>query len=325
MTHIPTGQTRDASVVTLGETMALFAPTDSGYLTQGASCRLGLGGAESNVAITLSRLGTPSHWIGRLGTDSFGDVILGQLRAENVAVHAIRDSAPTGLMFKEWAPGGALKVTYRRTSSAGSRLCPTDIAPELVENASILHLTGITPALSTTAAAAVDHAIAVAEAAQITISVDLNYRRALWEPAVARPILTELLGRSSIAFAGADEAALVLGVHQDTPVETLAKQLSRLGPSEVVIKRGPQGAMAYAHGAIHHIQPHPVHSIDPVGAGDAFVGGYLSERTRDETTEQCLETAARVGAYACTVRGDWEGAVHRRDLHLSPTADVVIR
>ncbi|WP_280763168.1 sugar kinase [Prescottella agglutinans] len=311
--------------MTLGESLALFTPSEWGYMHSGQRLRLGFGGAESNVAIALSRLGTPSTWIGRVGSDSFGDMIIRQLRAENIVVHAVRDSAPTGLMFKEWAPGGALRVHYRRSASAGSRLCPADIDPELIEQASLLHLTGITPALSASASAAVQAAISIARSADIPISVDLNYRQALWAPEDARPALVNLLKEASIAFAGSDEAALALDRDGDTPAETLACELARLGPREVIIKRGSHGALAYHAGNVHHVDPFPVHAVDPVGAGDAFVGGYLSERIQGKAIDTCLATAAQVGAYACTVQGDWEGSARRHDLVLAPTADVVTR
>ncbi|OFV75289.1 sugar kinase [Rhodococcus erythropolis] len=312
-------------VVTLGESMGLFTPTTRGYPTNGTSYELGFGGAETNVAITLSRLGTRAAWIGRVGLDSFGDLILRELRAEKVTTHAVRDKAPTGLMFKEWSPGGGLSVSYRRSGSAGSRLSPSDINPSIIEASSILHLTGITPALSNSAADAVEYAISVAEAARVPISLDLNYRQALWDPGTARPVLIDLLSHASFVFAGDDEASMVLETGPEAAPELLAEGLAALGPREVIIKRGSLGAMAYAQGAHHHVEPYPVQSLDPVGAGDAFVGAYLSEKTRGQSIRECLHTAAKVGAYACTVRGDWEGAVERRDLHAHVNADFVTR
>ena len=101
-------------VVTLGETMALMSSETDGPLQHTRSLALGIGGSESNVAIALTRLGTPVTWIGRVGEDSLGDLVLREIHAEGVNVIGIRDpDAPTGLMVKE-----------RRTSSEGRLRIP---------------------------------------------------------------------------------------------------------------------------------------------------------------------------------------------------------
>lgn len=298
-------------VVTLGETMGLLAATTVGHLQHVSHMALGIGGAESNVAIALSRLGTPVSWIGRLGADSVGDRVVRELTAEGVDVHAVRDSgAPTGLMLKERLPGGAVKVWYYRAHGAGARLAPADVDDALVAGAGLLHVTGITPALGESAAATVFHAVDVARAAGVTVSVDVNHRSALWPPETAAPVLRDLVARADIVFAGDDEAALVLGredaEHAEDPKE-LATALTGLGPASAVIKLGAEGALALVDGVFHRRAAVPVQAVDPVGAGDAFVGAYLSELMAGADVERCLETAVLAGALLCTVPGDWEG------------------
>ncbi|CAN5471801.1 hypothetical protein BH09ACT4_BH09ACT4_24110 [soil metagenome] len=155
--------TDGARVVTLGETMGLFSATATGSLAQVEGFRLGIGGAESNVAIGLARLGTPATWIGRVGADEVGDRVLRELRAEGVETRGPVDrSAPTGLMIKSRPAGHLVRFVYHRAGSAGSRLSPEDVEPAIVSAAALLHVTGITPALSPSAAAAVDRAIELA-------------------------------------------------------------------------------------------------------------------------------------------------------------------
>ncbi|WP_308190949.1 sugar kinase [Pseudonocardia terrae] len=174
------------SVVTLGETMGLLAADTVGHLQHVSTMRLGIGGAESNVAIGLARLGTPVSWIGRVGADSLGDRVVRELRAEGVDVHAVRDpGAPTRLMLKERPPGGGVRVWYYRRHGAGARLSPSDVDDEVIGGATLLHVTGITPALGDAPAKAVEHAVAVAREAGVTVSFDVNHRSTLWSDAEA--------------------------------------------------------------------------------------------------------------------------------------------
>ncbi|MFJ9588361.1 sugar kinase [Streptomyces acidicola] len=303
-------------IVTLGETMGLLAATTVGHLQHVPHMALGIGGAESNVAVALARLGTPVTWIGRVGADSVGDRVVRELTAEGIDVRAVRDSgAPTGLMLKERLPGGAVKVWYYRAGAAGSRLAPEDIDARLVGGAGLLHVTGITPALGESAAATVSYAVDVARAHGVTVSVDVNYRSALWPPERAAPALRDLVARADLVFAGDDEAALVTGCDPTarTPDE-LAAALTALGPATAVIKLGAEGALALVDGALHHRAAVPVRVVDPVGAGDAFVGAYLSELVAGADVKQRLDTAALAGALLCTVPGDWEGMPTRAAL-----------
>ena len=132
----------------------------SGPLAMGGPLTTHLAGAESNVAIGLSRLGHAAAWVGRVGGDEFGALVLRELRAEGVDVrHAVRDDArQTGLMFLEQRTSGVTRVDYRRAGSAGSALCVDDLRAAVADAPSVLHLTGITPALSEAAAAAVQWA-----------------------------------------------------------------------------------------------------------------------------------------------------------------------
>jgi 2-dehydro-3-deoxygluconokinase len=269
------GSMAAVDVVTLGETMGLVAATRTGSFSVGAPATMSFGGAETNVAIGLSRLGHTTAWIGRLGADPVGTLVNDALRAEGIDVSRVRreEAVATGLMLREHRTADRVRVSYYRRDLAGSRLSADDVDAHLVGSARVLHLSGITPALSESARAAVFRAVDVARESGVLVSFDFNYRAALWSQAEAGAVLRDLVERADIVFAGEDEAALVVG---EGTTESLAKQLSALGPGEVILKLGSAGAYALI-GADEVAAPAlEVSAVDPVGAGDAFVAGYLS-------------------------------------------------
>jgi 2-dehydro-3-deoxygluconokinase len=310
-------------VVTLGETMGLFAATAIGSLTQVDSFRLGIGGAESNVAIGLARLGAGATWIGRVGDDEIGDLVRRELRAEGVDARVrIDDAAPTGIMIKSRRTADRTRVLYHRAGSAGSRLSPPDVDEEAIRGAGILHVTGITPALSATAAAAVDRAIDVARDAGVAVSFDVNHRSALWSRDRAAEVYRSIAARATIVFAGDDEARMLC---DGESAGDLCEAIAALGPAEVVVKLGAAGCVALIDGASLTVPALRVEVVDTVGAGDAFVAGYLAERLAGLDAASRLATGVRAGAFACLGLGDWESLPTRADLESLDAADPVRR
>ncbi|WP_426225816.1 sugar kinase [Pseudarthrobacter sp. DSP2-3-2b1] len=310
--------------LTIGETMALMSSSVTGPLAHAASLSLGIGGSESNVAIGLQRLGAQAVWCSRLGDDSLGQLVEREIRAEGVDVRVrIDPHAPTGLMIKERRTATAQRVTYYRAGSAASHMSPDDIDDELIANAAVVHLSGITPALSAQAADTVRKLVADANAAGVPISFDLNYRANLWSINDAASFYREILPKVDIVFAGEDEAAIAIGPATD-PAE-LASRLTALGPRETVIKLGSEGALAIIDGELFQHEAIPVDVVDTVGAGDAFVAGYLAERLQGCSPQERLLTAVTTGAFACLVPGDWEGLPRRADFGLLQAKEPVAR
>lgn len=300
-------------LVTLGESMALVAAAHVGSLASNRDLRLSVAGAESNVAIGVVRLGGSATWISRLGADGFGDLLRRELRAEGVSVLAATDPVrPTGLMVKERPNALRTHVRYYRAGSAASAMTAFDVVAEPIAEAQVLHVTGITPALGPGPASAVQLALDIAREHGTVVSLDLNYRSALWSREDAGQALRPLVGRANIVFAGPEEASLVV---PDEPVQKMAHALAELGPAEVVLKLGAEGAFTVAGGQEWTTQPVEVPVVDTVGAGDAFVAGYLAElMAGEDDIERRLATAAAAGAFACTTLGDWEGLPTRADL-----------
>ncbi|GAA2175512.1 sugar kinase [Agrococcus versicolor] len=292
------------SIVTLGEALGLVLARRTGGFDVVGDAELSFGGAETNVAIATARLGVETSWIGRVGDDAVGRRILRTLRAEHVEAHVTTDvDVPTAIMLKDRPHLGRSRVTYYRHGNAGSRLTPADVPLDVIAAADVLHVTGIGLALSPTSADAVLHAVRHAREVGTAVSFDVNHRSKLWSHADAAPRYRELVALADVVFAGDDEARIL--VDGDSP-EALARGLQAMGPALAVVKLGEHGALGIDADDVLHVDAYRVPVADTVGAGDAFVGGYLAELVRGADHATRLRTAAAAGACACRAEGDWE-------------------
>ncbi len=308
-------------VVTFGETMAALRA--HGALRMGGSLGLSVAGAESNVAIGLARLGHRVRWAGRVGADELGALVLRTLRAEGIDIgHAATDDTgrPTGVLLTEPRLGTLTRVSYYRTGSAGSAVTPAGVLPALASGTRVLHLTGITPALGPSAAETVLAAATAARDAGITVCLDVNYRSRLWTADRARATLRPLLAHTDLLVASEDELPLVL---QDPAVDEseAVKSLLDAGVQEVIVKRGAHGATAVSAEGTVDRAARQVDAVDLVGAGDAFVAGYLSGLLDGANVEDRLHRAVTTAAFAVATRGDWEGLPTRDELGLFDEPD----
>ena len=314
-----------ARVATLGETMALLRTRDVGSLRHVSEMVLGIGGAESNVAIGLRRLGVDVTWLGRVGDDPLGERVTREIRAEGVAVHAVVDAdAPTGLMLKERPSSNSTAVFYYRAGAAGSRLRPEDVPAGWVEDVELLHVTGITALVSDSARDCLLAAVSRARAAGVRVSFDVNYRSTLAPPDVAGPVLRSIAESADLVFGGADELRLLF---PDGDATEAAERLLHGGCGEVVVKHGADGAAAHSSGAVVEGPGFPVDVVDTVGAGDAFVAGYLSARLEKLDVRERLHRANACGAMLCMTPGDWESTPTLGDVErfCQPGTDPVLR
>jgi 2-dehydro-3-deoxygluconokinase len=299
-------------VITAGETMALVVPPSPGRLRHATSLSLSIGGAESNVAIGLARLGIPASWISVLGDDELGELVLHRLRAEGVDTSGVRRIAdrPTGLYLREEV-AGRLRVYYYRSGSAAATLSPNAFDPSILQGAAFLHVTGITGALSQECAEFLPWAATTARDAGVRVSYDVNYRSRLWEPSAAQAATEALLPLIDVLFVGHDEASALWGWETDTALE----QLSKIGPSEVILKLGADGCAAMIDGEQLTSPGFPARQLDPIGAGDAFDAGYLAATLWGWAPEKRLRAANAMGAFCVQNLGDYEGLPSRRELH----------
>ena len=293
-------------LITLGETMILLNPQVDGPLRYVEHFQRRAAGAESNVAIAVARLGHTTGWISRLGDDEFGRYILTSLRGDGVDVSQVRlGPGPTAVMFRQHGLLGRVDVIYYRRGSAASSLEPDDLDPTYFTGARILHLTGITPALSASCRATVAHAIELARCAGLTISFDPNLRLKLWPLAEAQVVLRDLIGRSDLIFVGLEEGETIFGCCGE---DALAAAILGTGARAAVIKLGTRGGALYTADASWHVPAYTVlRVVDPVGAGDGFDAGFLAGWLKGWDEEKCLRLGNLVGALAVTVPGDIEG------------------
>lgn len=301
-------------VVTLGETMVSLRTGTP--LRLGGTLTMTMAGAESNVAIGLARLGHRVRWGGRVGADEVGAFILRTLRAESVAVDTVvvDPERSTGMMIAERRVADVSRVSYFRAGSAGSAVAATDAEACLAGSPRLLHLTGITPALSRSAAEAIATAARLARQAGALVSVDVNFRSSLWTPQDARPVLSELARRADIVIASEDELGLVVTGPEDD--SAAAGELAAYGVNQLVITRGARGATVWHEGGEHHAAAVPVTVRDTIGAGDAFTAGYLSGVLDGLSPAQALHRGTVTGAFAVAAVGDWEGLPTRDELCL---------
>lgn len=318
--------TTPADVVTFGETMAALRST--GPLRMGGSLALSVAGAEANVAIGLARLGHGAAWTGRVGDDELGALVVRTLRAENVDVSdvVVDRSRPTGLVLFERRLGDVTRVQYHRSGSAGSGLDVADLPPFPApgNGPGILHMTGITPALGATAARATRAGAERAREAGRLVSFDVNYRARLWSAADARAGLRPLTPMADLVFASEPELALLAAGGPASAAATADELLSR-GVQTVVVKRGARGATAHTADGTISVPARAVRAVDVIGAGDAFVSGYLSGVLDGLDVAGCLRRGATVSAFAVASAGDWEGLPARPELDLLDTGEEAIR
>ncbi|MEW9527086.1 sugar kinase [Microbispora sp. NPDC049125] len=298
-------------VATFGETMASLRALDPVRL--GGTMRLSVGGAESNVAIGLARLGHRASWTGLVGDDETGELVLRTLRAEGVDVTHCRVDrrGPTGLMLVERRVGDLTRVLYHRAGSAASFLSPPDVLPALDPPPKMVHVTGITPALGPGPAAAVRAAVD----SGLRVSLDVNHRSRLWDRERAAETLRPLASRLSVVIASDDELELVAPASATTERDRVAALLDA-GVAEVIVKRGADGATGHTPAETVDTPARRVRVADLVGAGDAFTAGYLSGLLDGLDLAGRLSRAVTTGAFAVASSGDWEGLPDRRELGL---------
>ncbi|HEV7813373.1 MAG TPA: sugar kinase [Leifsonia sp.] len=300
-------------VVTFGESMGSIRA--AGLLRFGGTMNMTMGGAESNVAIGLARLGHAVRWVGRLGDDEVGEYVLRMLRAESVDTERVTlDTARrTGLMLVEKRLPDIARVAYYRAGSAGSALGIPDLDGAFDASTRILHVTGITPALSPSAAEAALWAVRTAKELGVLVSFDVNYRAALWSREAASAVLTELARAADIVFASDDELSLVADGETE---EHAAQALLAAGVDQVVVKRGADGAIAWHGTQSTSVPARKVAAVDTIGAGDAFTAGYLSALLDGENVAARLDRGAVLGAFAVSAAADWEASPTRRELSM---------
>jgi len=288
--------------------MAMLTPTDNVPLSEATELFYGVGGAESNVAMGLAAMGVDAHWVGRVGRDGFGTRILNELAGHGVGVGGVEVDAalPTGLYVKVPAAldsdSEESSVLYYRQGSAASAMSPRMLhnpaVATLLENARLIHLSGITAALSPECRALLSEVLAAPRNGRL-VSFDVNWRGALWAN-TDKAVLRTLANQSDVVLVGADEALPAFGTNDEAELRALLPD-----PAVIVLKNADTSAIALMNDGVRVEVPSlTVSVLEPVGAGDAFAAGYLSGMLFGLDQQSSLRRGHVSAACTLTVPGD---------------------
>ncbi|MFJ1603351.1 sugar kinase [Streptomyces sp. NPDC088253] len=304
-------------VVALGESMVTFLPSRPGRLADVPSFERGIGGAESNVACVLAAVGHTARWVGRVGTDGFGDHLVEAIAAYGVDTSAVRrdPARPTGIYFRTAGDraSDAHEVAYYRAGSAASAMAADAMDLDAVRAGRVLHLSGITAALSEDCLGLMRELTARRRGRPL-VSFDVNHRAGLWRDDDGPRVLLDLARGADIVFVGDDEARAAWGLSGARAIRDALPE-----PDVLVVKQGGDGATVFERAAAGRaasgagqdapdtatfVRALNVDVIAAVGAGDAFAAGFLSATLRALPARDRLRHGHLMAAAALTVHGD---------------------
>jgi 2-dehydro-3-deoxygluconokinase len=304
-------------VVTFGEAMIRLSPPSSQRLEQARSLDLNVGGAELNVAVGVTRFGIKSAWVSKLPKNGLGYLI--RDRAQEFGVdcsHIVwSDKGRAGIYFIEFgASPRASSVLYDRASSAISMVQPGEVDWAKVFNgAKHFHMSGITPALSPSAAQVTVEALQAAKKTGCTVSYDLNYRKKLWTPPDAKKIQEPMMAHVDILITTEEDTNVVFGI-KEKDYEAVAERLAKTFKFKIVaitlredlsVLRNNWTAIAYQDGKIFRDRKYEVEIVDRVGAGDSFTSGFLYGWIKEKDVQKGVQYGNAFAALKHTVPGDF--------------------
>lgn len=293
-------------VATIGELLGVFTPMKIGPVENVAHFEKGVGGAEVNVAIGLARLGRNVAWVGHVGADPLGREGMRALQCEGVDTSRARidDKAPTGLYIKELSGSDDATSYYYRAGSAASRMTFADLDIDHLLSCRILHLTGITPMISPACQDLAHRLAAHAAERGVLISFDANIRPGLLGDRSPSALLGPLIDAAHLIFTSDTEARMLFGAADP---EMLARRLPHDREVTVIVHEASAAAVVRPDGTVVRRQAVRRPVIDPAGAGDAFVSGYLSAWLCGLPDDRALRAAHECAAAVVGVRGDHIG------------------
>ncbi len=276
-----------AEVVGIGEAMIRLSVPPGERLETAERFEVHIGGAEANVVAALARLGRKTAWISRLPDNPLGRRAAAEMRQHGVNVDHLRWSNDDrmGLYFVEAgvAPRPT-EVWYDRRDSATAGFDASDFPWSVVESARLVHLSGITPALSRSCRDISLRAAELASRSETMVSVDVNYRSRLWSTEEARDVLSELCRYASLLICSAEDARDVFGIGGGS-ADAAAGLADLLGVDRVVVTAGANGASWFNAGHAETAAAFDATIVDRVGSGDAFAAGVVCGVLDDNLAE----------------------------------------
>jgi 2-dehydro-3-deoxygluconokinase len=292
MTHI--------DILALGEPMVEFNQTGE----RGGRLYLqGFGGDTSNFAISAARQGARAGCISALGDDAHGRMVRELWDREGVDHSHVKTDAEafTAIYFVTHGPSGH-QFSFMRAGSAASRMTPATLPRAAIERARVLHLSGISLAISPSSLDTCHAAIEIARGAGVKVSFDTNLRLKLWPIERAQVVMTEVMRRCDICLPSIDDVAAITGL---TDPDALIDHCLSLGAKVVALKIGERGAIVADATQRHRVAPHPCKPIDATGAGDAFGGAFVARLVAGDD----LLSAGRYAVVTAALSTEGFGAV----------------
>jgi 2-dehydro-3-deoxygluconokinase len=303
-------------VITFGEAMIRLSPPSFRRLEQARSLDVQVGGAELNTAVALARLGRSAAWVSRLTRNPLGRLIANHAREAGVSTEHVvwTDDDRVGLYFLEFgAAPRASSVLYDRKGAAIAGVRPGTVPwAEVFRGARWFHVTGITPALSPTAAETTREALQAARAAGVRTSIDLNYRAKLWSPAEAGKWMREFLPHTDVLITTEEDVEKVLGIRGDD-YEAVARELAKAFPLKVVaitlrenplVWKNSWTAIALYGNQVLRTRTYEVEIVDRLGAGDSFAAGLI-HGLLDDDVQKGLDFGVAASAIKHSIPGDF--------------------
>lgn len=292
-------------LITFGETMLRLSPSGMNRLEDSQSLEVHVGGAESNVAVNVSRLGKKVAWFSRLPDNPLGYTVRNGIQHHGVDTSHIvwTDDQRLGLYFIEYgAVPRSTQVWYDRADSAASHLSPDDLPREAIAASKWMHITGITAALSPTCAEAILVAMQIARENNVRISFDVNYRAMLWSAEKAAETMILMCESADVVFVALRDAVNLFGAPDTMPDCT--RYLQERWGGTIIVSDGDRGVTAV--GATQQATAPSIETqiIDRIGAGDALASGVICQLLEDAPLEQALNFGTVMAAFALSIPGD---------------------
>jgi 2-dehydro-3-deoxygluconokinase len=278
--------------------MLEFNAEEEGALSDVRHFVAGWGGDTSNFAIAASRAGGRVGYLTRLGDDEFGESFLKLWQREGIDVtRIVKDPDAFTAAYFISRKGKQHYFTYFRRDSAASRMTPGFLPRDYIAGAKLLHVSGISQAISVSAGETVSAAIAIAKSASGLVSYDPNFRPKLWPLDRARAIIHETCRKADLIFPSLDDARQLTGI---AVPEEIARYYLGLGSKVVVVKLGAEGALLATADGLRRFPPYKVDSIDMSGAGDTFAGAFVAGDLAGRPMDECMLFANAAAAITTT-------------------------
>lgn len=293
-------------LVTFGETLLRLSSPRGDRLETTDVFEVAVGGPESNVAVGAARLGANAVWLSKLPDSPHGNRITGELRRHGVRTGVAwtdPNESRAGVTYFEHGgdPRGST-VHSDRVDTAFTTVRPGELPTEVFESATAFHVTGITPALSSTAAETVAALLSAAGDADVTRSLSLRYQPSLWSPDEARATYETLFPDVDRLFVSRRDAIDVLGA-EGNAVEIAHGLDTEFGFETVVVTRNDGSALGIHDDSVYEQDAYPAETLAETGAADAFVAGYLAKWLDGGTVQDALQWAAAAAALNRTIDG----------------------